>query len=79
MIGATPTAPLASRRTTMTDDSDLWALRKARARRWAKAGGGLHGYPALSAEQETEATLAAEPPERHEKKPKPQAEYLTLA
>jgi hypothetical protein len=57
----------------MTDD-ELWAARKERARRWAKAGGGLHGYPALSAEQETEATLAAESPERHEKKAKPQAE-----
>jgi hypothetical protein len=57
----------------MTDEQ-LWAARKERARRWSTAGGSLHGYPALAANEETEATLAAKPPERTEKKPKPQAE-----
>jgi hypothetical protein len=49
-------------------DADLWAARKARARRWAKAAAGLHGYLAMSVEQETEETLAAEPPKQDERK-----------
>ena len=40
--------------------------------RWLQAGGDLRGYPALSADEETEATLAARPPERAEKKSKAQ-------
>jgi hypothetical protein len=35
------------------------SARKERARRWASTE--LHGYPTLSAEEETETTLAAEP------------------
>lgn len=38
----------------------IWALRRERARRWRLAS--LRGYPALSIADETEATLAAEPP-----------------
>jgi len=53
----------------MTPD-ELWAARKARARRWLQAGADLRGYPTLAAEEETEETLAAEPPARAEKKPK---------
>jgi hypothetical protein len=52
----------------MTNE-ELWAARKERARRWLTAGA-MRGYPALSAEDETEATLAAEPPEPKEKKSK---------
>jgi len=52
----------------MTDE-ELWAARKARARRWAQAGE-RHGYPALAAEQETDETLAAEPPKKDERKAK---------
>jgi hypothetical protein len=57
----------------MTSD-DLWAARRERARRWIAGGNhNLHGYPALPAEEETEETLATEPPERGgEKKAKPQ-------
>ncbi len=44
--------------------------RKECAHRFARAK--LHGYPALPAEVETEATLAAVPPEKVEKKPKGQ-------
>jgi hypothetical protein len=49
---------------------ELQAKRKERARRWSAAGT-LRGYPALAAEDETEETLAAEPPARAEKKSKP--------
>lgn len=48
---------------------DLRAARLARAKRWANAPD-MHGYPALADEDETEATLAAEPPQRNEKRPK---------
>ena len=59
----------------MTND-EIWAARRERARRWAKGGGDLRGYPALAAEAETEATLHAEPPEPHQKKPKAKEEPL---
>jgi hypothetical protein len=49
----------------MIDDAHLWATRKERARCFATAE--LRGYPALGAEEETEATLAAAPPEKAEK------------
>jgi hypothetical protein len=52
-------------------DSILWAARKERARRWLSTD--LRGYPALDAEEETEETLAAEPPE-NVKKGKPRQE-----
>jgi hypothetical protein len=55
-------------------DEELWAKRKARARRWLRAGADFRGYPALAAEDETAETLAAEPPERAEKKPRPPTE-----
>ena len=48
----------------------------ARARRWIQAGSSLHGYPALSDEDETEQTLVAAPPEQAEKKPKPAGEQV---
>jgi hypothetical protein len=51
---------------------ELEAARKERARRWAKTG--LRGYPALSAEEETEETLAAGPREEQLKKGKPKQE-----
>ena len=54
----------------MTDD-EIWAARRERARRWARSGGGdVRGYPALSAEEESEESLHAEPPEHHQKKSK---------
>jgi hypothetical protein len=56
---------------TPTDDPDLWAARKERARRFVQAGTGLHGYPALAADDETEATLAAAPEVKGEQKAKP--------
>lgn len=60
---------------TPTDDSDLWAARRERARRWIQDGNhNLHGYPALAADEETETTLAAAPAERGEKQPKRQQE-----
>jgi hypothetical protein len=52
----------------MTDE-ELWAARKECARRWAQAGA-ARGYPALAAEDENEATLAAEPPKKDERKAK---------
>jgi len=55
----------------MTSTDSLWAARRERARRWVQAGSSLHGYPALRADDETEHTLAAAPPEQAEKKPKP--------
>jgi hypothetical protein len=51
-------------------DPDLWAARRERARRWASSD--LKGYPALSPDDETEETLAAEPPEPGKKKSTPQ-------
>ena len=61
----------------MTPD-ELWAARRERARRWVQAGGDLRGYPALDAEQETAETLAAAPPEKAEKKSKPQLGEQTV-
>jgi hypothetical protein len=52
---------------------ELRAARKARARRWLAAGYSMNGYPAVHADDETEETLAAEPPKQAEKKAKPQA------
>jgi hypothetical protein len=43
-------------------DPLLWSARKERAGRWAASE--LRGDPALGAEKETEAALAAEPDER---------------
>jgi hypothetical protein len=40
----------------MTRDETLWAARRERARRFVLAGADLRGYPALSAEDETEET-----------------------
>jgi len=62
---------------TPTDNDSLWAARRERARRWLQAGQDLRGYPALAAEDETEATLAAAPPEKAEKKPKAASELAT--
>ncbi len=53
----------------MTPDDSLWVARRERARRWLQAGTELRGYPALDADQETEAPLAAEPTKQAEKKP----------
>jgi hypothetical protein len=50
----------------MTEE-ELWAARKERARRWAQAGAS-RGYPAVAAADETETTLAAEPPKKEERK-----------
>lgn len=55
-------------------DTDLWAARRERARRWIQAGGDLRGYPALAVDDETADTLAAAPSERAEKKARPQQE-----
>ena len=52
-----------------TDNPDLWAARRARARRWLQAGQDLRGYRALDADAEIDATLVAVPPEQIEKKP----------
>jgi hypothetical protein len=49
-------------------DATLWEKRRERARRWAQHD--LDGYPAVPLAEETDATLAAEPPERTEKKRK---------
>jgi hypothetical protein len=54
----------------MLEDEHLWAARRECARRWLAAGQDLRGYPALSAEEETEETLAAELTKQAEKKPK---------
>jgi hypothetical protein len=56
---------------TIRDELD--AARRKRARRTVQAGADLRGYPALHPDEKTEATLAAQPPERAEKKPKPLA------
>lgn len=48
----------------------IWAVRRERAKRWRSAD--LRGSPALSLEDETEASLAADPPpveERGKRKP----------
>jgi hypothetical protein len=50
---------------------ELAAARKARAIRWVRSGFSMNGYPALHADDETEETLAAEPPKQAEKKQKP--------
>jgi hypothetical protein len=47
-------------------DPELWAKRRERAIRWLHTD--LKGYPTVSAEEETEETLAAEPkPEQFRK------------
>jgi len=51
-----------------TLDESIWAARRERARRFAS--GDLRGYPALTAEDETETTLAAERTKQAEKKPR---------
>ena len=51
-----------------TPDPLLDSARRERAKRWV--GTDLRGYPALSAEEETEETLAAEPKESQVKKGK---------
>ena len=56
------------------DNESLWGARRARARRFVQAGADLRGELALAAEQETEATLAAAPVEKAEKRPKLQRE-----
>jgi len=55
-----------------SDTESLAAARRARAKRWASIG--LHGYPALAEDDETEATLASAPPAKAEKPPKPPTE-----
>ena len=55
--------------TNLTDEH-LQSARKERARRWLQAGSELRGYPALTAEDETETTLAAERTKQAEKKPR---------
>ena len=52
------------------DNLALWAARRERARRHFQASTELRGYPTLPAEEETEATLAAAPEAKAEKKPK---------
>jgi hypothetical protein len=47
---------------------ELAAARRERARRWLQAGADLRGELALSADDETEETLAAAPTEKAEKK-----------
>jgi hypothetical protein len=48
-------------------DPELWAKRRERALRWLHTD--LKGYPTVSAEEETEETLAAEPkPEQIKKR-----------
>lgn len=51
---------------------ELASARRERARRWF--GTDLKGKPAVPSEAETAETLAAEPPEKAEKKPKPTVE-----
>lgn len=51
---------------------ELASARLARAKRWTSAPD-VRGYPALSDEDETEATLAAAPPDKGEKQPKARA------
>jgi hypothetical protein len=48
----------------------LESAHRERAKRWAHTD--LHGYPTLSAEEETEETLAAEPKAEQTKKGKPE-------
>ena len=57
----------------MTDN--LWAARRERARRWILGGNhDLRGYPALSADEENEETLTAEPVEKVENRSTPRAD-----
>ena len=57
----------------MITDEELWAARAVSCP--PLFGRCRHeGYPALSAEQETQETLATEPPERSDKKQKPAQE-----
>jgi hypothetical protein len=44
--------------TDLHHDPELWAKRRERALRWLHTD--LKGYPTVSAEEETEETLAAE-------------------
>jgi hypothetical protein len=60
------------------DNPQELAAGLARARRWLAAGHDPRGYPTLPPEQETEATLAASPPERAERKPKPKGGFAVL-
>jgi hypothetical protein len=69
MVPGTKTAMAAWREVRCPEE--LAAGRLTRARRWLAAGHDPRGYPALPPEQETEATLAASPPEKAERKPKP--------
>jgi hypothetical protein len=55
-------------------DPLLESARRERARRWLSTN--LHGYPTLSAEEETEETLAAEPREEQVKKGKRKQEKI---
>lgn len=54
----------------MSDQSDptaaIWAARRERARRWRLAD--LRGYPALDLADETEESLAADPPPVEDRK-----------
>jgi hypothetical protein len=59
-------------RTDPQPDPLLDSARRERARRWLSTD--LRGYPTLSAEEETEATLAAEPKAEQLKKGKPRQE-----
>jgi hypothetical protein len=54
--------------TTDKPDPLLDSARRERTRRWLNTD--LHGYPTLSAEEETEETLAAEPKPEQLKKGK---------
>lgn len=50
--------------TRTPDELALIAARKERAQRWTRAGTSLNGYPTLTLEAETPATLAAVPPDQ---------------
>jgi hypothetical protein len=54
---------------SLLPDPLLDSARRERAIRWLNTD--LHGYPTLRAEEETEATLAAEPKEGQVKQSKP--------
>jgi hypothetical protein len=57
---------------TADEEFDLLAARRERPRPWVSTD--LRGYPALPAEEETEATLGAAPGEKADKRPKPQVD-----
>ena len=57
---------------TATTEQDIWRRRRERAERWT---GRLDGYPVVArVEDETEATLTAEPPEEPKKRERPALE-----